>query len=202
MSVSAEFQRVAVFTGSFNPVTLGHLSVMGHAAKMTPKLIIGVGNNPFKTPLFTPEERVAMIEHDIEHVLRPELQAAGNDCQFEVQAYPGTTVEFMKAVGASVYVRGMRGITDMMEEQSIAAVNADLFNGGDTPIGIAGQDEFTKMIVMTTEPRLIKVSSSAARELVSFRQDEALLRYVSENVAARLIDRMEEREMRVPVEPL
>src|SRR3954447_13234593 len=94
--------RAAVYTGTFDPVHLGHLDVIRRGARLFDRLVIGVGVNPDKRPFFTPAERVALLER----VVAP----FGN---VEVRAFEGLAVKFVRQVGARVMLRGLRTLSDM-----------------------------------------------------------------------------------------
>ena len=104
--------KTAIYPGSFDPVTLGHIDVIKRASKLFDHLIIGVLNNRAKTPLFSVEERVKMLEEvtkDIPNV--------------EVKSFAGLTVDFAKECNANAVVRGLRAITDFEYELQIAQLN-------------------------------------------------------------------------------
>src|SRR2546421_6204464 len=92
--------RTAVYTGSFDPITLGHLNVIQRSSKLVDRLIVGVGVNPDKAPMFTVEERLELI--------RRITAALGN---VEVRAFSGLAVSFVRQCGAHVMVRGVRALT-------------------------------------------------------------------------------------------
>ncbi len=192
--IRKNFERAAIYSGSFNPVTLGHLHVIGHATKMVDKLYVAVGVNPDKTPLFTPEERIKMIEEDIAQHITPQLEESGNDCRIEVIQYQGATVDVMKELELSLYFRGIRGVKDFQDEEAMALTNADLFGEGELDSKL--QDQFTQALIFTTDPHLTKVSSSTARELCRLGKDDALLRYVTLSVQQKLIAKMEDAGLR------
>lgn len=193
-SVKKDFRRAAFYAGSFSPVTYGHLDVIKHAAKMTDHLVIGVGTNPAKKPLFSAEERAEMIREDLRNYVQPELDRAGNPCTIEVVIYEGATSTYMRNNDISVYFRGIRGVKDFNDEESIAAINTDLFNDGDFSQDV--QEQFTQVLIYSSSPDLRKVSSSAARELTALGEDHVLHRYISPDVFAKLLIRMDERGMR------
>ncbi|MGD8454155.1 MAG: pantetheine-phosphate adenylyltransferase [Phycisphaerae bacterium] len=102
----------AVYAGSFDPVTLGHLDVIRRASRLFNRLVVGVGRNPDKREMFTQAERVAL--------LTPHLAELPNTC---VEAYQGLTTDFARSVGALVLVRGIRDFTDLSFELLQANVN-------------------------------------------------------------------------------
>jgi pantetheine-phosphate adenylyltransferase len=103
---------VAVFPGSFDPVTCGHLDIIDRGRRLFPKLVVGVGINPEKPSLFTPEERVAMIR-----VLIAEMP------NVSVSSYGGLTADFVKSVGSKVILRGVRDFVDLRNELQQANTN-------------------------------------------------------------------------------
>jgi len=107
---------IAIYPGSFDPITNGHLDIATRAANLFEKLIIGVYNSPDKHLLFTTEERVELVR-----------QAIVNLPKVEVEAFSGLTVDFAKKVGAQVTVRGLRMSGDFVKEFDMAMMNKNLF---------------------------------------------------------------------------
>lgn len=103
---------VAVFPGTFDPITLGHVDLIQRASRVFPKLVVGVGHNPEKTEMFTTPERLAMIGELIREM--PNVS---------VEAYQGLTMEFVRRVGGKVIVRGIRDGVDLRDELQFANVN-------------------------------------------------------------------------------
>jgi pantetheine-phosphate adenylyltransferase len=103
---------IAVYPGSFDPVTYGHLDVIRRAAGLFNELIVGVGQNPDKAELFTQAERLELI--------RPHVRALPN---VRVKAYQGLTIDFVRQCGGRVLVRGIRDISDLSDELLQANVN-------------------------------------------------------------------------------
>jgi pantetheine-phosphate adenylyltransferase len=114
--------RVAVFPGSFDPMTMAHLDVARRAAALFDRLVIGVLHNPKKAPLFTVEERVAMIRESV----------ADFDGNVTVEAFDGLTVEFARRQEAGFIVRGLRAVSDFEAELQMAHTNRRLQRGVDT----------------------------------------------------------------------
>ena len=114
--------RVAVFPGSFDPMTNAHLDVARRAASLFDRLVIGVLNNPKKRPLFDIEQRVAMIRDSV----------AEFGANVEVQAFDGLTVAFATANGAGFIVRGLRAVSDFEAELQMAHTNRKLEPSVDT----------------------------------------------------------------------
>ena len=105
-------QRLAVYPGTFDPVHLGHLDVIRRGSHIFERLIVAVGVNPDKAPLFTAEERVALIRE----VVKPYANV-------EVQAFDGLIVKFVRQVGARIMLRGLRTLSDMEFEFTWSLTN-------------------------------------------------------------------------------
>ncbi|MFN3346991.1 MAG: pantetheine-phosphate adenylyltransferase [Candidatus Bipolaricaulaceae bacterium] len=126
--------RVAVYPGSFDPITYGHLDVLRRAKRLFDKLIVAVVENPRKTPLFTAEERKKLVE---------EALAEEGICGVEVITYSGLLVECAKRVGAVAVVRGLRATSDFDYEFQLALTNRDLDSDIETVfLMTAGQYSF------------------------------------------------------------
>lgn len=107
--------RVALYTGTFDPPTLGHIDIIRRALTLCDRLVLGVANNSGKSPLFGIEERIEL--------LRRETEGLG---AVEVRAFSGLAVDFARAVGAGFIVRGLRSGTDLDYESPMAAMNATM----------------------------------------------------------------------------
>ena len=103
---------VAVYTGSFDPLTLGHLDIIRRALGLADRLVLGVANNSTKSPLFTLDERVALLRQETEKLGAVEV------CEFS-----GLAVDFARTVGARFIVRGLRSGADLDYESPMAAMN-------------------------------------------------------------------------------
>src|SRR5690349_2261661 len=109
--------RIALYPGSFDPVTNGHLDVVRQAVILCDKLIVAIGVNPGKKPLFSTEERLEMVRS----VFAPLAQKAG--CALEVTTYDNLTVTAARKAGATIMIRGLRDGTDLDYEMQIAGMN-------------------------------------------------------------------------------
>lgn len=107
--------RIGVYPGTFDPVTLGHMDIIGRGAKLVDKLIIGVATNPSKSPLFTLDERVGHVRRETAHI--PNI---------EVVAFDALLMHFAEAQGASVIIRGLRAVADFEYEFQMAGMNQQL----------------------------------------------------------------------------
>ena len=144
--------RVAVYPGSFDPITNGHLDVVARAAAVFDTVIIGVLANPRKTPLFSAETRIAVIRETLRERAGPLLD------HLEVKAFDGLTVDFCRTNGASAIVRGLRAISDFETEMQLAHNNDVLAPEVDT-------------VFFMTSVENGYVSSSLVKEIASFGGD-------------------------------
>ena len=156
---------IAVFPGSFDPLTNGHVDLITRASRMFDQLIVTVGKNTSKQGLFTTSERVAFIEAAIADL--PNVT---------VQVEQGLTVDFMKSVQATVLVRGIRNSTDFEYEQGIANLNRQLAPQVDTAC-------------LMDDPQYQYVSSSLLKEVARFGGD--LKQLVPSMVAKAMVARLE-----------
>jgi pantetheine-phosphate adenylyltransferase len=158
--------RIAVYPGSFDPITLGHLDVMARASKLFDRLIVGVGVNIEKQTLFTPEERHAMIHDATAHLEN-----------VEIRTFTGLAVSFVKQCGARVMVRGVRPITDIAAELTMMMANRRLAPDVETLFMIADGD-------------LAHVSSSLIKQIASVADDAELAKFLPPNVVLAVRARM------------
>ena len=139
-------QRIAVFPGSFDPVTIGHVSIVERAAPLFDKLVVGMGINTTKKYLFTEEQRLAWLVGSFAHLP-----------QVEVITFHGLTADLCRKLGAQYIVRGLRNSTDHGHERSIALMNHEL-RGVET-------------IFLPALPRHAHISSTIVRELIANNAD-------------------------------
>lgn len=144
-------KKTALFPGTFDPFTRGHYSVVERALNLFDEVIIAIGVNALKKPMFTADERVAMLQ-----------QLYADEPRVRVVAYSGLTVDLAQEYGARFMLRGVRSVVDFEYEKSIADVNRDI-SGVET-------------VLMFTQPQYAHISSSVVRELLSYgRNVEAYL---------------------------
>lgn len=136
--------RIAIYPGSFDPITNGHVDIVQRALVMFDKVVVAIANNVRKAPLFTVEERRQHI-----------LDAVGNDKRVEVDAFEGLLVEYTERKGAHVVVRGLRALADFEYEFQLAHMNRRLGHNIDT------------VFLMTSEKDFY-VSSSLVKEVAQF----------------------------------
>lgn len=154
--------RVAVYTGSFDPMTLGHLNIVERASRLVDRLIVGIGLNIEKQPLFTPEERVELV--------RRCTARFGN---VEVQAFAGLAVQFVRECGARVLLRGVRSLGDIETEFTMTLANRKLDPGIET-VFLMADDQFSH------------VSSSLLKQITPLAGDDELARFVPREVVSEL----------------
>jgi len=108
-------ERVAIYPGTFDPITMGHLDIASRALRLCDRLVIAVGDNRNKQPLFSIDERIALILEA--------LQGLNLDGRIEVKTYRGMTVKYAEELGATLIVRGLRAVTDFEWEFQLALIN-------------------------------------------------------------------------------
>ncbi len=155
--------NIAVYPGSFDPVTRGHIDIIERAAKMSDKLIVGVLNNTSKRGLFTVDERVDMLKQATAHL--------GN---VTIKSFNGLLVDFARENDANTIVRGLRAITDFDYELQMAQTNRALYDGADT-------------IFIPTSMDYSFLSSTTVKEIASFGGDVSkfVTPYVEECLKAK-----------------
>jgi pantetheine-phosphate adenylyltransferase len=142
-------QRICLFPGSFDPITLGHADIVRRGVQLFDKLIIGVGINSSKQPMYAPELRISWIK-DI----------FSDDPRIEVQSYAGLTIDYCKQTGAQYILRGIRSVGDFEYERAIADMNRALAPDIET-------------IFLTSSPIYSTVSSTLVRDIVKHGGDVA-----------------------------
>lgn len=110
-------KRIGVYPGTFDPITLGHMDIIERGAKLVDELIIGVTTNAAKSPMFPDPERIAMVER--------EVAGLGNG-KIRVVGFNSLLMDFADAMGASVVIRGIRGVTDFEYEYQLTGMNRQL----------------------------------------------------------------------------
>ncbi|MCA9268198.1 MAG: pantetheine-phosphate adenylyltransferase [Planctomycetales bacterium] len=151
-------QRIAVYTGSFDPITLGHVNVIKRASRLVDRLIVGVGDNPEKPSLFTPQERVELIKSSIVGLTNT-----------EVLTFSGLAVDFVRQCGAEVMIRGVRPLTDIAAEFTMLMANRQLDPGVET-VFLMADEEFAH------------VSSTLLKQITPLASDEKLTRFVPREI--------------------
>ena len=118
--------RTGVYPGTFDPVTNGHMDIIGRATHVVDRLIIGVAENPGKAPMFTLDERVGMLREQVR------LMTDGDGPFVEVRPFSGLLMHFVVDMGARLILRGLRAVSDFEYEFQMAAINARLDDSVET----------------------------------------------------------------------
>ena len=161
--------QIAVYTGVFDPIHLGHLDVIRRGSRIFQRLVVGVGNNPEKPPFFTIEERVDLIS-----------RVVASYHNVEVLPFTGMAVRFVSRVGARVILRGLRTLSDMEYEFSMSLTNLAL-------------DPEIETVFLMAKEEYSHISSTLIRQIASFQDD--LTAFVPPEVKNALQARIRERGM-------
>lgn len=140
-------KRIALYPGSFDPITLGHTDVIERCIPMFDKVYVGIGTNTSKKYLYSLEERLAMLQ-----------EVYKNMDSVEVVSFSGLTVDLCREIGSNVIIRGVRSTTDMEYERAIAESNQKLLPEVET-------------LLLFSAPQVSSISSSIVRELIRNKAD-------------------------------
>ena len=157
----------AIYPGSFDPVTYGHLDIIERAARISDELIVGVLQNKAKTPLFSVEERVTILG-----------EVTKNLKNVRIVPFEGLLIDFAKQMDAKVIVRGLRAITDFEYELQMSQTNRKL-------------DADVETLFLTTSLDYSYLSSTTVKEVASFGGD--ITQFVPEFVAEKVTEKIKER---------
>lgn len=160
--------RVAYYPGSFDPVTNGHLDIVGRACRLADRLVVAIGTHPGKAPLFSVDERRAMLEE----TCAPAAAAAG--AGFQVATFDGLVVAAALEAGAGLLIRGLRDGADFDYEMQMAGMNAELAPGLQT-------------VLLPAAPVVRPISATLVRQIAAMGGDVSA--FVPPAVARRLVDR-------------
>jgi len=136
--------NTAIYPGSFDPITYGHLDIIERSSKFFDSLIVAVLSNPQKKPLFTTEERIAMIRDSVKHI--PNV---------EVESFQGLLVDFAGIKKARIIIKGLRAVSDFEYELQMALMNKKL-------------NDYVETFFMMTSAKYSYLSSSVVKEVASF----------------------------------
>ncbi len=134
--------RICLFPGTFDPVTFGHVDIIDRALPLFDKIVVGIGLNAAKAPMFTPEQRLQWIRELYE-----------NEPRVEGAIYEGLTVDFCRSIGAHFILRGIRYVSDFEYEKTIADANRTM-------------DRSIETIFLTGEPKYTSVASTIVRDIL------------------------------------
>jgi pantetheine-phosphate adenylyltransferase len=169
-------KRIAIYPGTFDPITNGHLDIIRRAARLVDRLVIGVSTNAGKEPLFSLKDRLAMVEAEVADLDLPR----GNGV-VEVRSFDTLLMHFAQSVGASMILRGLRAVSDFEYEFQMAAMNARLNPEVETVFLMASESQ------QFIASRLVKEIGRLGGDITSF---------VSPRVAERLIARFAGKRQR------
>ena len=161
-------ERIGVYPGTFDPITLGHADIIRRGAKLVDRLIIGVTTNPSKNPLFTPDERMAMVEREVASLGIENVTVVG---------FNALLMKFAQKQGASVIVRGLRAVADFEYEYQMAGMNQQLNPNIET-------------VFLMADVSLQPIASKLVKEIAMFGGDIA--RFVSPAVREDVVGRIAE----------
>jgi pantetheine-phosphate adenylyltransferase len=160
--------RTGVYPGTFDPITLGHMDIIRRAAHLVDRLVIGVTTNPSKSPMFTVEERLAMV--------RREMESVKDGAELSVVSFDSLLMDFAEAQGASMIVRGLRAVADFEYEFQMAGMNQQLNDDIETVFLMAG---------VSLQP----IASKLVKEIAIYGGD--ISRFVTPAVAEEVRQRVE-----------
>jgi pantetheine-phosphate adenylyltransferase len=135
-------QRICLFPGTFDPLTLGHVDIINRALPLFDKIVVGIGLNSAKAPMFSAEQRLQWVS-----------EIYSNDSRVEGAVYDGLTVDYCKKIGAHFILRGIRYVSDFEYEKTIADANRTL-------------DKTIETIFLTGEPKYTSVASTIVRDIL------------------------------------
>ncbi|MET0363229.1 MAG: pantetheine-phosphate adenylyltransferase [Sphingobium sp.] len=164
----AALERVGVYPGTFDPVTLGHMDILRRGAKLVDRLVIGVTTNPSKSPLFSVEERLAMVRRE----------CAGLDAKIEVVAFNSLLMHFAEAQGATLILRGLRAVADFEYEYQMAGMNQHL-------------NDRIETVFLMADVSLQPIASKLVKEIAFFDGD--ISRFVTPAVRLDVLNRITEQ---------
>jgi pantetheine-phosphate adenylyltransferase len=166
--------RTAVFTGMFDPITLGHLDVIKRGRRLFEHLIVGIGVNPNKAALFTIDERVALAR-----------QVVAPHDNVSVESFEGLAVHFVRRIGARVILRGVRTLTDMEYEFGMSLTNHRL-------------DPSIETVFLMADGEYSHVSSSLIKQVARYGGTEALGLFVPPELVEPIVAKMREYQGQNP----
>ena len=158
--------RVGVYPGTFDPITLGHMDIIRRGAKLVDRLIVGVTTNPSKSPMFSTEERLAIVEREV----------AGVEGDVRVVAFDALLMNFAEAQGASLILRGLRAVADFEYEYQMAGMNQQLNDAIET-------------VFLMADVSLQPIASRLVKEIAIY--GGAIDPFVTPAVAREVADRVE-----------
>lgn len=142
-------ERIGIYPGTFDPITLGHRDIIRRGSKLVDRLVIGVTTNPSKNPMFDTAERLAMVEREVADMGLPNAEVVG---------FNALLVKFAEKTGASVIVRGLRAVADFEYEYQMAGMNQQL-------------DDDIETVFLMADVSLQPIASKLVKEIALFGGD-------------------------------
>ena len=162
-------EKIGIYPWTFDPITNGHADIIGRAARLLDKLVVGVAINPSKGPIFTIDERVELVREEIKHL------GNGVGDRIEVRPFTGLLINFARDVDATVIIRGLRAVSDFDYEFQMASMNAKMAEDIET-------------VCLMASDKYHFIASSLVKEIA--RLDGDITQFVSPRVAERLEERL------------
>lgn len=159
-------KRTGIYPGTFDPITLGHMDIIRRGAKLVDRLVIGVSTNPSKSPMFTLEERMAMVRREVEGIVG----------EIAVVSFDSLLMDFAEREGASVIVRGLRAVADFEYEYQMAGMNQQL-------------NDRIETVFLMADVCLQPIASRLVKEIALF--GGAIDKFVSPRIAAEVVARVD-----------
>jgi pantetheine-phosphate adenylyltransferase len=159
-------ERIGVYPGTFDPITLGHMDIIRRGAKLVDRLMIGVTTNPSKSPMFTIEERMAIVRREV----------AGIGGTVEVVAFDSLLMDFAERQGARVIIRGLRAVADFEYEYQMAGMNQQINSRVET-------------VFLMADVALQPIASRLVKEIALF--GGPIGKFVTPAVCAEVVARVE-----------
>ena len=159
--------KTAVYTGSFDPITLGHLNVIERGCRLVDKLIVGIGHNIEKSLLFDLDERIALVERVVARFEN-----------VEVRGFEGLAVKFVRECKAKVMIRGVRPLTDIAAEFTMTMANRRL-------------DDELETVFLMADGNYAHVSSSLIKQIAPLADDSQLARFIPAEIIPDLRRKLE-----------
>lgn len=167
MGISSDQERIGVYPGTFDPITLGHADIIRRGSKLVDRLVIGVTTNPSKNPMFSTDERMDMVRREVADL---------NLGNVEVVGFNALLMKFAAKQGASVIVRGLRAVADFEYEYQMAGMNQQI-------------DDEIETVFLMADVSLQPIASRLVKEIALFGGD--ISPFVSPSVCKDLIARVE-----------
>jgi len=164
-------ERIGIYPGTFDPVTLGHMDIIRRATALVDKLVIGVTTNPSKSPMFTLDERLAMVRRETAG-----LDPKGSRAKIEVVAFDSLLIHFARSRSASVIVRGLRAVADFEYEYQMAGMNQQL-------------DRRIETVFLMADVALQPIASRLVKEIAIYGGEIGA--FVPETVVAEVVERVQ-----------